>query len=466
MDLPDSVTHDTHGGASTHAAPQAPAASHAHAPGHGHGEHHAPIAPATRKRLPRKAQLTILAMIAAIVVVAFVLGPRTLHLFSASTPAEQSTEAAAPAADAQAFKLTARQWSTIRIEPVKHHVFQDAHETDGKIAIDDDLVTPVFSPYTGRVVKLMARAGDDVARGDPLFSIQGTELAQAQNDLITNASNLRTSRAQLALAQTSEKRQHDLFLAQGGALKDWQQSQVDLATAQGNLNGASIALAAVRNRLRILGISERDIDTIEATANPLQLNAETVVAAPISGTVVQRQIGLGQNIVSASSGATNPVFMIGDLSKVWLVANAREEDAPSLHKGDPVEVSVLAFPGRVFNARLTYVASSIDPNTHRLLVRAEVENPKRELKPEMFARFRIITGEDDVAPGVPESAVVYEGDTAHVWAADPSQKTLAIRPIKVGRNRDGVVEVLSGLKQGDSVVSAGAVFIDRAVAGD
>ncbi len=190
------------------------------------------------------------------------------------------------------------------------------------------------------------------------------------------------------------------------------------------------------------------------------------MSAPIAGTVVQRQIGLGQNIVSASAGAANPVFMIGDLSKVWLVAYAREEDAPSLHKGDPVEVSVLAFPGRVFNARLAYVAPSIDPNTHRLLVRAEVENPHHELKPEMFARFRIITGEDAAAPGVPESAVVYEGDTAHVWLADPATKTLAIRPIKAGRDHDGMIEVASGLKAGDSVVTNGAVFIDRAVAGD
>jgi membrane fusion protein, heavy metal efflux system len=313
---------------------------------------------------------------------------------------------------------------------------------------------------------LFARAGDDVARGDPLFAIQGSELAQAENDLITAASNLKTTRAQLALAQTNEKRQHALYLAQGGALKDWQQSQVDLATAQGNLNGASIALAAVRNRLRILGTSDHDIDTIETTSNLLQLNAETIVAAPISGTVVQRQIGLGQNIVSASSGASVAVFMIGDLSKVWLVAYAREEDAPLLHKGDPVQVSVLAFPGKVFNARLAYVASSIDPNTHRLLVRAEVENPNHELKPEMFARFRIITGEDAAAPGAPESAVVYEGDTAHVWLANPAMKTLTIRPIKAGRDHDGTIEVLSGLKPGDAVVTNGAVFIDRAAAGD
>ena len=111
--------------------------------------------------------------------------------------------------------------------------------------------------------------------------------------------------------------------------------------------------------------------------------------------------------------------MIGDLSKVWLVANAREDDAPRLHVGDPVEVRVAAFPGKVFKARLTFVASSIDANTHRLPVRAEVENPDGALKPEMFARFRIITGADVTAPAVPEQAIVYEGEDTHVWLADP-----------------------------------------------
>jgi cobalt-zinc-cadmium efflux system membrane fusion protein len=291
-------------------------------------------------------------------------------------------------------------------------------------------------------------------------------LAQAQNDLIAAAAGLKTAKAQLNLAETNEKRQHALYLAQGAALKDWQQAQVDLATAQGGMNSAAIALSSVRNRLRIMGKSDADIAAIEATPDLLTLASDSVVHAPIGGTVVQRQIGLGQNIVSASAGASNPVFMIGDLSKVWMVANVREADAPFLHKGDPVEVRVLAFPNRVFKGRLNYVAASLDATTHRLWVRAEVENPNAELKPEMFASFRIITGADAANPAVPQNAVVYEGDTAHVWVADDRAKTLAIRPFKPGRSRDGVIEVLGGLKAGEKVVTAGAVFIDRASTGD
>ena len=397
--------------------------------------------------------------------IAFVGGPGVARFLGRSVPAPATAEAPTQT-DAAAFRPTDRQWATLKLQTVRDQVFQPATETDGRIALDDDLVTPVFSPYSGRVSQLMARAGDTVRAGDPLFAINATELAQAQNDLIAATAGLKTAKAQLNLAETNEKRQHALYLAQGAALKDWQQAQVDLATAQGGMNSAAIALSSVRNRLRIMGKSDADIAAIEAAPDLLALNADSVVRAPIGGTVVQRQIGLGQNIVSASAGASNPVFMIGDLSKVWMVANARENDAPYLHKGDPVQVRVLAYPGRVFNGRLNYVAASLDATTHRLPVRADVENPNGELKPEMFASFRIITGADAANPAVPQTAVVYEGDTAHVWVADDKAKTLAIRPIKPGRTHDGTVEVLAGLKAGEKVVVSGAVFIDRAAAGD
>jgi cobalt-zinc-cadmium efflux system membrane fusion protein len=95
-----------------------------------------------------------------------------------------------------------------------------------------------------------------------------------------------------------------------------------------------------------------------------------------------------------------------------------------------------------------------------------VENPNGELKPEMLANFRIITGEDAAAPAVPATAVVYEGTSAHIWVADPKEKKLGIRQVKLGRVKSGLVEVVDGLKAGESVVVSGAVFIDRASSSD
>ena len=183
------------------------------------------------------------------------------------------------------------------------------------------------------------------------------------------------------------------------------------------------------------------------------------MSAPIGGTVIQRRVGLGQYI---NAGATDPVFTVGNLSTVWLIANVRESDAPKMKIGAPVEVSVLAYPGRTFNAKLSYVAPALDPNTRRLPVRAEIENPGRELLPEMFASFRIVSGDNRLMPAVPQEAVVYEGAQARVWVARPDQKAVVTRPIEVGATTNGLVEVRKGLAVGETVVASGTLFIDRA----
>jgi membrane fusion protein, heavy metal efflux system len=362
------------------------------------------------------------------------------------------------------FRPTKEQWAGFKIEPVQLLSFRPEQVTEGSIAIDDDLTTPVFSPYSERVIKLIAKLGDHVEPGAPLFAIQASEFAQAQNDLITAIANLQTARSQLVQAQTNEKRAHDLYLAQGGALKDWQQAQTDLVSAQNTVRSDEIALVAVRNRLRIFGKADKEIASLEA--QPTQkLDPVTVVTAPIGGTITQRQVGLGQFINSTVGGASGPVYTIGDLSTVWLIANVREADAPLMQVGLPVEVRVLALPGRVFNAKISWVAPSIDPNTHRLSVRADVENSDGELKPGMFANFSIITGKATTAPAVPQNAIVYEGDMARVWVAG-EDGTIAARSVRVGQIADGMVGILEGLSAGEKVVTRGALFIDRAASND
>jgi cobalt-zinc-cadmium efflux system membrane fusion protein len=359
-----------------------------------------------------------------------------------------------------AFRPTETQWSSLQLAAVRQVAFRDERTTDGKIAIDDSTTTPVFSPYSGRVSKLLAKPGDVVKAGAPLFAIDATEFAQGQNDLITAVAGLEKAQSRLQLAQTVEKRQRELVAIRGGALKDLEQAQSDLIGAQGDLRSADIALSAVRNRLRILGRSDEEIAALEKLN---KIGPESIVSAPIGGTILQRKVGLGQYI---AVGATDPLFSVGDLSKVWLIANVRESDAPKMKVGDPVEVSVLAYPGRVFNAKLDYVAPALDPNTRRLPVRAEIANPNRELLPEMFANFRIIAGAGRLAPAVPQDAVIYEGPTARVWVANPADKTVVTRQIEVGATTNGLVEVLKGLNTGESVVSSGTLFIDRAAKHD
>lgn len=359
-----------------------------------------------------------------------------------------------------AFRPSETQWASLRLAPVRQVSFRDERATDGKIAINDDTTTPVYSPFSGRVSRLIVRPGDHVERGAPLFAIEASEFVQGQNDLVTAVAGVDKARSRLALAQQIERRQKELLAIRGGALKDLEQAQSDMVNAQGDMRTAEIALAAARNRLRILGRSDEEIEKLEKID---RIGAETLVSAPIGGTVIQRRVGLGQYI---NTGATDPVFTVGNLSTVWLVANVRESDAPKMKIGAPVEVSVLAYPGRTFNAKLSYVAPALDPNTRRLPVRAEIENPGRELLPEMFASFRIMSGDNRLMPAVPQEAVVYEGAQARVWVARPDQKAVVTRPIEVGATTNGLVEVRKGLGVGETVVASGTLFIDRAATRD
>ena len=128
------------------------------------------------------------------------------------------------------FRPTAVQRAGLKFQTVTAMAFRPAQVTEGNIAVDDNLMTPVFSHYSGRVIKVIALLGDVVKAGDPLFITHASEFVQAQNDLITGLANLATARSQLNMAQTTEKRSHELYLAQGGALKDWQQAQTEMDT--------------------------------------------------------------------------------------------------------------------------------------------------------------------------------------------------------------------------------------------
>jgi cobalt-zinc-cadmium efflux system membrane fusion protein len=413
------------------------------------------------RRIPRRVQMMTVVVLVLVVGIGVGVGPLVLGPLADQPENARPAKLAAPPGT---FKPTATEWAGLKVKPVITVTFRPEQATEGTIAVDDDLTTPVFSHYSGRVTKVLAMLGDVVEPGAPLFVIHATEFVQAQNDLITALSNLQTARSQLKMAQTTEKRTHELYLAQGGSLKDWQQAQTDLIAAQNTVRSDEIALHAVRNRLRILGKSDKEIASLEA--QPTQkLDPVAIVTAPIGGTITQRQIGVGQSINSAATGATNPVFTIGDLSTVYLIANVREVDAPLMRVGLSLEVHVLAYPDRLFKGKISWVAPSIDANTHRLLVRADVDNTDGALKPGMFANFSIITGEASAAPAVPQSAIVYEGERARVWVAGDSG-TLALREIRAGRISDGMVEVLAGLSAGEKVVTSGTIFIDRAAKAD
>jgi cobalt-zinc-cadmium efflux system membrane fusion protein len=350
---------------------------------------------------------------------------------------------------------TPAQWATLTVETIEQRVFRSDHVTEGKISVDEDRSTPIFSPYAGRVTRLLVKPGDEVQRGQPLFVVEATDMVQTQNDFIAALTGMNKARSRLNLAQIVEKRNKDLFEGKAVALKDWQNAQAELIAAQNDMRSAEVALEAARNRLRILGRTDPEIAVFEDKG---AISPATPIHAPIGGTIVQRKVGPGQYV---GSGASDPVFVIGDLSTVWLLAYVRESEAPNMHVGQAVHFTVLAYPDEVFPANISYVATSLDSNTRRLLVRATVNNARGLLKPEMFANVTILTGEGDAAPAIPREAVLYEGDIKRVWIAN-EDKSIELRQIKTGLVSGQMIQVIDGLKGGEKIITKGSLFIDRA----
>jgi cobalt-zinc-cadmium efflux system membrane fusion protein len=358
----------------------------------------------------------------------------------------------------QYYTPTPAEWASLTIQPVTERAFRAEYVTEGKIAVDEDRSTPVFSPYAGRVTKLLARPGDSVTQGQALFVIEAADNVQAQNDFVAANGALNKARSALDLAQLQDKRAKDLFEGKAVPLKDYQQTQANLIQAQNDLRSAQTALEAARNKLRILGLTDEAITAFQEKG---RINPDTTIFSPIKGTVVQRKIGPGQYV---NAGASDPVFVIGDLSTVWLTAFVRETDAATVSVGQEIAFNVLALPGRPLTARINYVAAAIDPATRRLMVRATVDNKDGQLKPEMFANVTIYSASDHPAIGVPKQALIYEGDQVRVWVAH-EDKSIELRQIKPGLTNGDLVEVHGNLRPGEQIVTKGSLFIDRAASG-
>jgi len=414
----------------------------------------------TRLKLPPPARTrngaigaTVLIICIALAVAATTLAPRADKVSEADL-SEQSRRVGT------LYYPAPKQWASLTIEPVTEQVFRAEHLTEGKIAVDEDRATLVYSPYAGRVTKLLAKPGDEVVAGQPLFMVEAPDMVQAQNDFVSAVAGLNKARSALELAKIIENQNKSLNVTHAVPLRDLQQSQAVTLAAQNDVRAAETALEVVRNRLRILGKTDEEINKFSETG---AISPQTTIRSPIAGTVVQRKVGPGQyvNTTSNSAAASDATYIIGDLSTVWLVAYVREAEAPNVRIGQILHFTVLAYPSQVFPANIAYVATSLDAGTRRLLVRATIDNSRGLLRPEMFASVTIQTGEGDSSPGVPREAIIYDGKTAHVWVVRDDH-AVEPRTIKTGLSNGQMVEVLEGLSLGEKVVTKGSLFVDHA----
>jgi cobalt-zinc-cadmium efflux system membrane fusion protein len=363
--------------------------------------------------------------------------------------------AAQPTVKGDVVHIFSEQLHQIEVAKVNLVPFRAVKTAIGHIAFNEDASTMVLTPYSGRVTQLIAKVGDKVKRGDPLFEIDSPEVAQADSDLIAAVQALEKSKSQLALTKRAFDRQTGLFADKATSQRELDQARNDHAAAEFDVRTAEGAVAAARNRLRVLvGLGEADLALLERERliDPL-----VTIVAPIDGTVVTRKVGPGQYVRSDSGDA---LYAIANLDVMWLKANVPENDIPYIRVGQDIEVNVTALPERVFHARIAAIGAASDAATRRVAVQSEIPNPDGALKSEMFAAFKIVTGNGEPSPAVPIDAVIWDGDQAAVWT-QLEPLSYARRKIKAGLQQNGLTQVLDGLKAGETVVARGAIFIDN-----
>jgi cobalt-zinc-cadmium efflux system membrane fusion protein len=352
------------------------------------------------------------------------------------------------------IRVTEDQLHQIGVMKVELYPFRVQKLAIGQIAYNEDTSTAVLTPFPGRVTRLIAKLGDTVHRGDPLFEIDSSEVVQPQNDFIAAFSAMNKARSQLDLARIVEKRFRDLYEGKAAALKEYQQAQGQLVGAENDMRSAQMSLEAARVRLRIVGFTDEDVAALKEKGT---VRRATPIHAPIDGTVIARKIGPGQYVRNDTGEA---LYVIADLSTMWLKAQVPENEIPSVRVGQEVEVKVSALPDRVLKARVTAISSGTDATTRRVVVRSEVPNPEGALKSEMFASFKILTGADEPSPSVPVQAVIREGDHAVVWVEEKPM-LFRRRPVTLGMEQEDRIQIREGLKAGELVAGRGAIFVDN-----
>lgn len=356
---------------------------------------------------------------------------------------------------ADAVRVQPGQMTMLSVKEVELVPFKVTRAAVGQIAFNEDASTVVLSPFAGRVTKLIGKIGDTVERGSPLFEIDSPEVVQAQTDLIGAVQAVEKARAQVALAKRNMTRLSDLLASKATSMREVDQARSDQAAAESDLKTAEGSLTSSRNRLRVLvGRSDEEITRVEEQRI---INPTFVVTSPIAGTIVNRKIGPGQYVKADSS---EPLFSISDLSTMWLKASVPENDIPLVRVGQEIEVKVPALPDRVFKARITAIGAASDAATRRVVVRSEIANPGHVLKSEMFATFKITTGEARMAPAVPSEAVVREGQLTTVWV-EHSPLLFKRRKVSLGMEQDNRLQIVGGLTPGERVIGRGAIFVDN-----
>ncbi len=356
----------------------------------------------------------------------------------ACSPADSTQAQTPPEPAAKNATLSPEQRQHITLYTVAQSAYRRSIEAAGVVDFDADQSTSVLAPISGPVTRLLVSIGQHVNKGDPLALVQSPDFASAVS----------TYRKALTTAQTLRKLadiDKDLFEHQGVPQKEMEQAQTDATNAEADRDAAYQALVA-------LDVDPQAITDIQQ--GKMAATVAGVIKAPISGTVVERQITPGQLLTAG----TTPCFTIADLSRVWVMTQIFDSDIASISVGDPAQV-ITGVDGRTFSGTVGNVAALEDPNTRSVAVRVVANNPGETLKKQMYVRVQINRRQQNTGLLIPDSAVLRDDENLPFVYVSQPDGSFARQRVTLGYRSGDHYDIPSGLKPGDRIVTEGGIFV-------
>jgi len=393
-----------------------------------------------RKRWPLLvASFALIAVLAAALITMRRPQAQTGHVAGAPVPSVEATDAApSPAAASADITLPPEmvERAGLRYDVVRLQAVANSLRTTGTVQANAYRETRVTPLVGGRVTAVHAQLGDHVTKGQPLAVIFSSDLAEAQMKYLTVSADLQYHAAQHNRAQK---------LAELGAI-----SQQELEEAHSHFQEHHAELAAARQRLLLLGLTEAQVNALKDAS---QVRSEVTIPAPSAGVITARNVNMGQVVAMADS-----LFSVTDLSTVWVIANVYEKDFAALRTGAGVTITAPAFPGRTFRGTVSYVDPRVDPQTRTAQVRVEVANPGQALKLGMFVDVALNTPGTQQALAVPKAALQTLGSDQIVFVSVGPGR-FQMRKVQTAGEAGEYVRVASGVSEGEKVVTEGSFFL-------
>lgn len=369
----------------------------------------------------------------------------------AAVKAEGPKEEAAPESlNEVALDEKQLQQAHLEMVTVRTQAMPETVTSNGRITVNENQSWHVGAVTEGKIIRVHVFPGDRVKKEQLLAGMHSHDIHEARADYrkaIAEEARLKTA---LSYSQRHRDRAKRLYDLKAGSLEQLEHAEAELKNTQSALENAGTELDRTRRHLvEFLQVPLDDHEDHE-TGDTVHEGDLIPVKAPSDGVLIERKVTAGS---VANQG--DELFLISDLSTVWMIAAVNEEHLRKIRTGMTVKVNVQAYPDQPFTGRITRIGDQMDPATRTVPVRIELKNPSGRLKPEMYASAEIAAGATAQGVFIPQEALQQMEKSNVVFVQTKAGKFEA-REVETGRVMGGDVEVTKGLQGGEVIVAKGS----------